>query len=76
MNEHIKFQLGTLHINILKHNLPILGQRKTSLVVFLWKRRTSSVVFLTTILFLMAQYRPIMLQSVNREELVSQKNGE
>ena len=34
-----------------------LGQRKSSLVVFLWKRRTSSVVFLATILFLMSWYR-------------------
>ena len=37
----------------------ILGQRKTSLVVFLWKIRTSSVVFSATILFLMAWYRPL-----------------
>ena len=47
--------------------MAILGQRKTSLVVFLWKRRTSSVVFLAKILFIMAtkdQYGPIMLQSV------------
>ena len=38
-------------LNTLKHNWPILDQRKTSLVVFLWKRRTCSVVFLATILF-------------------------
>ena len=31
--------------NTLKYNWPILGQRKTSLFVFLWKRRTSSSVF-------------------------------
>ena len=37
----------------------ILGQRKTSLVVFLWKRKTSWVVFLATILFLMAYIRPL-----------------
>ena len=35
-------------INTLMLFWPILGQRKTSLVVFLWKRSTSSVVFLST----------------------------
>ena len=35
------------------------SQKKTSIVVFSWKRRTSSVVFLVTILFLMAWYRPL-----------------
>ena len=35
---------------------PILGKRKTSLVVFVWKRRISSVVFLASTLFLMALY--------------------
>ena len=37
---------------------PILDQRKTSLVFFLWKRRTSSVVF-WSILFLMAWYKTL-----------------
>ena len=37
----------------------ILGQRKTSLFVFLWKRRMSSVAFLATILFLLAYIRPL-----------------
>ena len=46
--------------NTLKHNWPILGQRKTRLVVFLWKRRRSLVVFLATILFLMAIRNNIM----------------
>ena len=41
----------------LKHFWPTLGQRKTSLVIFLWKRRTSSVVFLAIILFLMVWYK-------------------
>ena len=40
----------------MKHNWLILGQSKTILVVFLWKMRTNSVVFLATILFLMALY--------------------
>ena len=43
----------------LKHFWSILGQRKTSLVIFLWRRRTSSVVFVATILFLMAYIRPL-----------------
>ena len=42
-----------LTINTFKQNWPILAQRKTSLIVFLWKR-TSLVLFLATILFLMA----------------------
>ena len=37
----------------------ILGQWKTSLVFFLWKRRMSSVFFLVTILFLMAYIRQL-----------------
>ena len=37
-------------INTLKPFWPILGQRKTSLVIFLWKRRTRSVVFLANII--------------------------
>ena len=48
-----------LLLNTFKLFWPILGQRKTSLVVFLWKRRKSSVVFLATILFLMAYIRPL-----------------
>ena len=40
----------------------LLSQIKTSFVVFLWKRRTSSVVFLAKILYLMAWYRPNMGQ--------------
>ena len=45
---------GALIINTLKLFWPIMGQRKTSLVIFLCKRRTSSVVFLAIILFLVA----------------------
>ena len=47
----------------------ILGQRKTSLVVFLWKKRTSLVVFLATILFLMTYIRllEIILTKKNTE---------
>ena len=41
---------------------PIFGQ--TSLVVFLWKRRTSAVVFLATILLLMAFIRPLKTELV------------
>ena len=36
---------------------PALGQRKTSLLIFLWKRRTISIVFLATKLFIMAWFR-------------------
>ena len=45
--------------NTLKFFWLIFGQRKTSLVIFLCKRRKSSVVFLSKILFLMAWYRPL-----------------
>ena len=48
-----------LILNTLKHFWLILDQKKISLVVFLWKRRTNSVVYLATILFIMAWYRPI-----------------
>ena len=37
-------------LNTLKHFWFILGKRKTSLVIFIWKRRTSSVVFLANII--------------------------
>ena len=47
------------HINTLMLFWPILGQRKTSLVVFLWKMRSSLVVFLATILFLIAYITPL-----------------
>ena len=40
-----------IDVNILKHNWPLLGRMKTSLVVFFKKKRTSSVVFLATIFF-------------------------
>ena len=58
---HTVFLLYYTHttlINTLKHFWSILSQRKSSLVVFLWKRRTSSVVFLATILFQMVYIRP------------------
>ena len=49
----------------------ILGQRKISLVAFLWKNRTSSVVFLTTMLFLIAYIRPLeIILTKKRTELV------
>ena len=40
-----------LEINTLMLFWPMLGQRKTSLVVFLCKMRTSSVVVLTNIIY-------------------------
>ena len=46
--------------NTLKHFWLILGQRKACLVIFLWKRRKSLVVFLATILFVMAYIRPLV----------------
>ena len=46
------------YINTLIIFWPILGQIKTIFVVFLWKMRTNSVVFLP-ILFLMALHRPL-----------------
>ena len=50
---------------------PILGQRKTSLVIFLFRWRTSSVVFLSTILFLMAYIRQLeMILAKKTTELV------
>ena len=48
-----------IQFNTLMLFWPILGQRKISLVIFLWKRRTSSVVFLATILFLIAYIKPL-----------------
>ena len=55
-------------INIFKLFWLTLGQRKTSLVIFLWKRRMSSVVFMAKILFLMAWYRP--LEIINLIKLI------
>ena len=46
------WKLVFMDINTLMLFWPIFGQRKTSLVVFLWKMKKSSVVFLATILFL------------------------
>ena len=42
-------QFQDISFNTLNNNWPILGQRKTSLFVFLWKGWTSSVVFFVTI---------------------------
>ena len=62
-------------INILMLFWPILGQRKTNTVVFLWKRRTSSVVFLATILFLIAWYNPLeIILAKKTTELLFHKN--
>ena len=58
-------------LNTLKLFWPILGQRKTSLVIFLWKSRTNPVVFLATILFLIAYIRPLeIILAKNTTELV------
>ena len=45
--KHIILSLIYMHliINTLKNFWLIMGQRKNSLVVFLWKRRTTSVFF-------------------------------
>ena len=50
-NNNLHAQLKDfIRLNNLRHFYPILGQRKSSLVIFLWKMRTSSVVFLTNII--------------------------
>ena len=53
-----------LHLNTLILFWPIFGQRKTSLVVFLWKMRTSSFVFLITMIFLIAYMRHFLLVNI------------
>ena len=55
--------------NTLKLFWPILGQRETSLVIFLWKMRTISVVFLANII-------PNGLYQVIRNNIVAKKTTE
>ena len=54
-------------INTLKHSWLIFDQRKTSLVILLWKRRTSSVLsFFGQILFLITYIRSLEILLVKK----------
>ena len=59
-----------INLNTLKHNWPILGQKKTSLVVFIWKRTTSLVVFFGNDIISNGLYQVI------RNNIVAKKTAE